>query len=124
MSSCGDVLTLLGEVSLVTLFLRCSFLFFFSGRRRHTRCALGTGVQTCALPISLALVSVLGAWRAAALAVFATAGFTLAGFAATGFAATRFAATGFATAAFAGFTAVCFFALAAVLATVPVDFAT
>src|SRR3546814_15455 len=28
----------------------CSF--FFSSRRRHTRCALVTGVQTCALPIS------------------------------------------------------------------------
>src|SRR3546814_4934569 len=27
----------------------CSF--FFSSRRRHTRCALVTGVQTCALPI-------------------------------------------------------------------------
>src|SRR3546814_2445044 len=26
--------------------------FFFSSRRRHTRCALVTGVQTCALPIS------------------------------------------------------------------------
>src|SRR3546814_2385471 len=26
--------------------------FFFSRRRRHTRCALVTGVQTCALPIS------------------------------------------------------------------------
>src|SRR3546814_9489200 len=25
--------------------------FFFSSRRRHTRCALVTGVQTCALPI-------------------------------------------------------------------------
>src|SRR3546814_4607365 len=24
--------------------------FFFSSRRRHTRCALVTGVQTCALP--------------------------------------------------------------------------
>src|SRR3546814_3640425 len=24
---------------------------FFSSRRRHTRCALVTGVQTCALPI-------------------------------------------------------------------------
>src|SRR3546814_8744487 len=41
--------------------LRCIFLggfsvvfvfFFFSSRRRHTRCALVTGVQTCALPIS------------------------------------------------------------------------
>src|SRR3546814_6592831 len=27
------------------------FCFFFSSRRRHTRCALVTGVQTCALPI-------------------------------------------------------------------------
>src|SRR3546814_16179994 len=26
--------------------------FFFSSRRRHTRCALVTGVQTCALPIT------------------------------------------------------------------------
>src|SRR3546814_6479114 len=26
-------------------------LFVFSSRRRHTRCALVTGVQTCALPI-------------------------------------------------------------------------
>src|SRR3546814_19988384 len=29
------------------------FFFFFSSRRRHTRCALVTGVQTCALPIYL-----------------------------------------------------------------------
>src|SRR3546814_6623176 len=28
-------------------------VFFFSSRRRHTRCALVTGVQTCALPIWL-----------------------------------------------------------------------
>src|SRR3546814_7758844 len=28
-------------------------LFFFSSRRRHTSCALVTGVQTCVLPISL-----------------------------------------------------------------------
>src|SRR3546814_6333041 len=27
-------------------------MFCFSSRRRHTRCALVTGVQTCALPIS------------------------------------------------------------------------
>src|SRR3546814_3700912 len=27
------------------------YFFFFSSRRRHTRCALVTGVQTCALPI-------------------------------------------------------------------------
>src|SRR3546814_21010103 len=33
--------------------LCCLFfsVFFFSSRRRHTRCALVTGVQTCALPI-------------------------------------------------------------------------
>src|SRR3546814_20766609 len=30
---------------------------FFSSRRRHTRCALVTGVQTCALPISCAEVA-------------------------------------------------------------------
>src|SRR3546814_15737781 len=34
------------------LFLSCLLFFFFSSRRRHTRCALVTGVQTCALPIS------------------------------------------------------------------------
>src|SRR3546814_5323784 len=34
----------------VMLFL-LSFDFFFSSRRLHTRCALVTGVQTCALPI-------------------------------------------------------------------------
>src|SRR3546814_4172092 len=32
-------------------------LFFFSSRRRHTRCALVTGVQTCALPILILLNS-------------------------------------------------------------------
>src|SRR3546814_2171755 len=35
----------------VRLILRILFCFFFSSRRRHTRCALVTGVQTCALPI-------------------------------------------------------------------------
>src|SRR3546814_9889198 len=30
-------------------------ILFFSSRRRHTRCALVTGVQTCALPILLRL---------------------------------------------------------------------
>src|SRR3546814_8606305 len=30
-------------------------VFFFSGRGRHPRCALVTGVQTCALPISASL---------------------------------------------------------------------
>src|SRR3546814_314902 len=33
--------------------VRFWFIFFFSSRRRHTRCALVTVVQTCALPISL-----------------------------------------------------------------------
>src|SRR3546814_2194298 len=34
------------------LVIRLLFVFFcFSSRRRHTRCALVTGVQTCALPI-------------------------------------------------------------------------
>src|SRR3546814_5707173 len=32
--------------------LVCTCWFFFSSRRRQTRCALVTGVQTCALPIS------------------------------------------------------------------------
>src|SRR3546814_3595812 len=32
-------------------FLLNGLYFFFSSRRRHTRCALVTGVQTCALPI-------------------------------------------------------------------------
>src|SRR3546814_1274666 len=31
--------------------MNISVVFFFSSRRRHTRCALVTGVQTCALPI-------------------------------------------------------------------------
>src|SRR3546814_10241645 len=35
-----------------------SGFFFFSSRRRHTRCALVTGVQTCALPIFVS-VSIL-----------------------------------------------------------------
>src|SRR3546814_5210238 len=32
-------------------------VFFVSSRRRHTRCALVTGVQTCALPISSVFLS-------------------------------------------------------------------
>src|SRR3546814_7495320 len=36
------------------------FFFFFSSRRRHTRCALVTGVQTCALPIFFASSFLLG----------------------------------------------------------------
>src|SRR3546814_199561 len=50
-------------ILLIVIFRRLLFLgiflfgftfFFFSSRRRHTRCALVTGVQTCALPISVA----------------------------------------------------------------------
>src|SRR3546814_3665608 len=40
---------------IVSCLLVC--IFFFSSRRRHTRCALVTGVQTCALPISEAAVA-------------------------------------------------------------------
>src|SRR3546814_9708697 len=41
------------------------FLFFFASRIRHTRCALVTGVQTCALPIStLGISELIGAARA------------------------------------------------------------
>src|SRR3546814_2156190 len=35
----------------VWMITRGVLFFFFSSRRRHTRCALVTGVQTCALPI-------------------------------------------------------------------------
>src|SRR3546814_6068157 len=35
---------------------------FFSSRRRHTRCALVTGVQTCALPISLGITKTRLLW--------------------------------------------------------------
>src|SRR3546814_12772705 len=40
------------------------FFFFFSSRRRHTRCALVTGVQTCALPILVIGNLGLTMWRA------------------------------------------------------------
>src|SRR3546814_6828187 len=48
------------------MFMRmCMYLVFFASRRWHTRCALVTGVQTCALPIfrpngdvALAVVSI------------------------------------------------------------------
>src|SRR3546814_3134537 len=38
----------------IGVMFRAVIYFFFSSRRRHTRCALVTGVQTCALPISSA----------------------------------------------------------------------
>src|SRR3546814_3407577 len=70
-------------VSIVS-FVYFFFLFFFSSRRRHTRCALVTGVQTCALPIlkllpmkrmvfGAALGSVAGAAVSPCGAVLATA---------------------------------------------------
>src|SRR3546814_827809 len=43
--------------------LDCVLCFFFSSRRRHTRGALVTGVQTCALPIYAAFAT-LDALRA------------------------------------------------------------
>src|SRR3546814_2248521 len=50
----------------VSLRVWCTLLSlycFFSSRRRHTRCALVTGVQTCALPIC----PVEGIWRERAI---------------------------------------------------------
>src|SRR3546814_9490426 len=49
MLSVVDVLFVSVAVSYV---ISQSRFVFFSSRRRHTRCALVTGVQTCALPIS------------------------------------------------------------------------
>src|SRR3546814_16917107 len=43
-------------------------MFFFSSRRRHTRCALVTGVQTCALPILD--VAIIGAGPAGLTAAY------------------------------------------------------
>src|SRR3546814_14486682 len=45
----------------MVLFWLLCILFFFSSRRRHTRCALVTGVQTCALPISSLVLGLLWA---------------------------------------------------------------
>src|SRR3546814_3407418 len=39
------------DLSISCCVLHVLFFLFFSSRRRHTRCALVTGVQTCALPI-------------------------------------------------------------------------
>src|SRR3546814_17737221 len=43
--------------------------FFFSSRRRHTRCALVTGVQTCALPIfgQAVLSAITSVWPGAVI---------------------------------------------------------
>src|SRR3546814_7896619 len=47
------MLLLIEDCTICTMY-NCIYFFFFSSRRRHTSCALVTGVQTCALPISLA----------------------------------------------------------------------
>src|SRR3546814_2049833 len=55
----------------------CLFFFFFSSRRRHTRCALVTGVQTCALPIlkmEVSMKTILSVLVLAALTFPAQAG--------------------------------------------------
>src|SRR3546814_3335532 len=42
------LMSMYGSLGVIACLSSC---FFFSSRRRHTRCALVTGVQTCALPI-------------------------------------------------------------------------
>src|SRR3546814_9604946 len=42
---------LMYDIFIRILFAHYGIFFLFSRRRRHTRCALVTGVQTCALPI-------------------------------------------------------------------------
>src|SRR3546814_5491979 len=49
--------------------------FFFSSRRRHTRCALVTGVQTCALPILFDGQAGLGWLHAKLVLVFILSGY-------------------------------------------------
>src|SRR3546814_2417748 len=41
------------KCDVIVYYIACDYnvIFFFSSRRRHTRCALVSGVQTCALPI-------------------------------------------------------------------------
>src|SRR3546814_2846490 len=47
-------------VCLLLTFFGYVYCFFFSSRRRHTRYALVTGVQTCALPISTRTARAIG----------------------------------------------------------------
>src|SRR3546814_5077566 len=49
--------------AIVCLRFCCLYFFYFSSRRRHTRCALVTGVQTCALPISSPIAAVRSAGK-------------------------------------------------------------
>src|SRR3546814_3014204 len=46
--ACGIRVVVYVNIGFLGIYVYC---FFFSSRRRHTRCALVTGVQTCALPI-------------------------------------------------------------------------
>src|SRR3546814_5644564 len=46
-------------LSCVVNYFNVGLVFFFSSRRRHTKCALVTGVQTCALPISTTGVTIM-----------------------------------------------------------------
>src|SRR3546814_9076671 len=48
---CYFVVLLVCVLSWCVVLVVFDVFFFFSSRRRHTRCALVTGVQTCALPI-------------------------------------------------------------------------
>src|SRR3546814_10678631 len=50
--------------TLESVFYDVILLFFFSSRRRHTSCALVTGVQTCALPIfaDISVMTKLSRW--------------------------------------------------------------
>src|SRR3546814_3613779 len=47
-------------MDLLICFIHIVVLFVFSSRRRHTRCALVTGVQTCALPICWPVICCTG----------------------------------------------------------------
>src|SRR3546814_7454698 len=57
--------------SCVLCMLESFVFFFFSSRRRHTRCALVTGVQTCALPILETDATALALLWGGGLAAFA-----------------------------------------------------
>src|SRR3546814_5154924 len=66
--------------SLCRLCLLCysfTVFFFFSSRIRHTRCALVTGVQTCALPISCSSPPALASLSALRLRIGKTQGMIL-----------------------------------------------
>src|SRR3546814_4687789 len=57
------------------------FVFFFSSRRRHTRCALVTGVQTCALPISVhSLIKLLALYKGIKFTLISPPGLEMPGY--------------------------------------------